>query len=104
MSPVNGLTCGSGEQRRRWCSQADCSAVRTNRVGQGDMALPKGWGNPTWGFTLRALGKARWQRHPAPPSWAFCFLLSSRHPFTSQLAGGGRTAALIKLKNNFLEH
>ena len=103
MSPVNGLTCGSGEQRRRWCSQVDCSAVRTNRVGLAHMALRKGWGKPFRGFTLLALGKARWQRHPAPPSWAFCFLLSSRHPFTSQLAGG-RTAALIRLKNNFLEH
>ena len=77
MSPVNGLTCGSGEQRRRWCSQADCSAVRTNRVGQGDMALPKGWGNPTWGFTLLQLGKATFSDLSAPPSWAFCFLLSS---------------------------
>ena len=79
MSPVNGLKCGSGEQRRRWCSQADCSAVRTNRVGQGDMALPKGWGNPTWGFTLRALGKARWSailRHH-PGLSAFCFHLAN---------------------------
>ena len=103
MSPVNGLTCGSGEQRRRWCSQVDCSAVRANRVGQGHMAPPKGWGKHLWGFTLLALGKARSPGHPAPPSWAFCFLLSSRQPFTSQLAGG-RTVALIRLKNNFLEY
>ena len=78
MSPVNGLTCGSGEQRRRWCSQVDCSAVRANRVGQGHMALPKGWGNPTWGFTLLQLGKAKssaiLRHHPGLS--AFCFHLA----------------------------
>ena len=102
MSPVNGLKCGSGEQRRRWCSQADCSAVRANRVGQGHMALPKGWGKHLWGFTLLQLGKATLSDLSAPPSWAFCFLLSSSQPFTSLLHGN--TAALIRLKNNFLEY
>ena len=86
MSPVNGLACGSGEQRRRWCSQVDCSTAKANRVGYAHMALPKGWGKPFWGFTLLALGKARSPGHPAPPSWAFCFLLSSRQPFTSLVA------------------
>ena len=33
MSPVNGLKCGSGEQRRRWCSQVDCSWLGPNLMG-----------------------------------------------------------------------
>ena len=103
MSPVNGLKCGSGEQRRRWCSQVDCSAVRANRVGYAHMALPKGWGKPFRGFTLVALGHAKKRDHPAPPFWAFCFLLSSRQPFICQAYWPHSSLDQI-LKKKILEH
>ena len=50
-------------------------------MGQGHMALPKGWGKPFRGFTLAELGHATLRDLSAPPFWASCFLLSFGQPF-----------------------
>ena len=50
MSPVNGLKCGSGEQRRRWCSQVDCSWLGRDLMGCRPHGTAHGVGEAIPGF------------------------------------------------------
>ena len=69
MSTVNGLKCGSEEQRYRWCSQADCSWLGPSQWCEGQGSLPKGLGKHLRGSGGGHLGHAILRDLSAPP---FC--------------------------------